>query len=258
MIWLLLLLLQGSSEPEEVVRGRAVFAQSCAVGYCHGAGGAAGQGPRLYGRNLDPDQVARVIREGVPNSAMLPWKDLLPEQEIEALVAYIMRISALGAPDPIAAMPPGVGPARFIEFPGPPEAKRGYDLFFDSTRLIRCATCHTASGRGIAIGPDVAAVSFGTAREFVSRVQNASSRTVVRARLRDGDAFPALVVDRTGTWVRLYDLSSPRPVLRTLDASLVQALERTAGWGHASTTHSYTDPEIEAIADYVQWLNRVQ
>ena len=70
-----------------VATGEKIFAQSCSVGYCHGAAGAAARGPRLRGRAFDKNYLYGVIRDGIPKSAMPAWKDRFKEDEIRATVA---------------------------------------------------------------------------------------------------------------------------------------------------------------------------
>ena len=57
MIWLLLVILVNVSAQEKSPNGEGIFAQSCSVGYCHGAAGSAGRGPRLRGRRLERSYV---------------------------------------------------------------------------------------------------------------------------------------------------------------------------------------------------------
>ena len=92
MIWLSLLLLQAVGAQEVLERGVVVFAQSCATGYCHGAAGAAGSAPRLRGRSLGLNRVSAAVRDGIPQSAMPGWKDLLSEGDLSAVIAYVMSL----------------------------------------------------------------------------------------------------------------------------------------------------------------------
>ncbi|KAA1176416.1 cytochrome c [Marinobacter salinexigens] len=58
--------------------------QDC--GSCHGMTLKGGLGPALRPENLEQrsvDAIAAIIREGVPKTAMPPWKPLLTPEEIE-------------------------------------------------------------------------------------------------------------------------------------------------------------------------------
>ncbi len=90
--------LEGLS-PEER-RGEALYQAHCA--FCHAPDGTA---RHWIGRFLDPPPrdftdpewgmgraaLERVIREGVPGTAMPAWGRVLPEADIRALVAYLDR-----------------------------------------------------------------------------------------------------------------------------------------------------------------------
>jgi len=83
-------------------RGEALFQNNCA--FCHAADGTAGN---WIGHFLEPhprnltDAVAMAgmtrarlkerIREGVPGTPMSAWKQVLADEEIDAIVAYIAR-----------------------------------------------------------------------------------------------------------------------------------------------------------------------
>lgn len=83
-------------------RGERLFQQNCA--FCHGADGT---GMNWIGRFMEPpprnlqdpafmknstrETIAHAIREGLPNTSMPAWKSVLPERDIQAIVAYINR-----------------------------------------------------------------------------------------------------------------------------------------------------------------------
>ena len=84
-------------------RGNAMaslFATTCAP--CHGTDLAGGRAPTLFSERLlasnDDDSLAAKIRDGVPNTAMVPFKSTLDEQQIWQLVAYI-RTTAVNLKD---------------------------------------------------------------------------------------------------------------------------------------------------------------
>jgi len=68
--------------PEPVLANLVL--QDC--GSCHGMTLKGGLGPPLRPENLDPlpvEATAAIIREGVPDTAMPPWKPLLAPEEID-------------------------------------------------------------------------------------------------------------------------------------------------------------------------------
>lgn len=83
-------------------RGERLFQQNCA--FCHGADGSGqnwiGKFMEPHPRNLrDPAFMANTtrqalrhsIREGLPNTSMPAWKDVMSEKDIQSVLAYINR-----------------------------------------------------------------------------------------------------------------------------------------------------------------------
>lgn len=90
--------------------GRAVFLARCVT--CHGYEGR-GDGPTAgsfterigdlsdgrWQHGDQPADVIRVIREGVPNTRMAPWGQLLEDSQIKAVAAYCYYLSRLPVPE---------------------------------------------------------------------------------------------------------------------------------------------------------------
>jgi mono/diheme cytochrome c family protein len=248
-----LLLAQSATDPALIARGEKIFAQNCSVGYCHGVAGAAGRGPRLRGRSFPRDYLFKVTRDGIPSSAMPAWKDRLKEDDIRAVVEYVASLATATDPVPPAnPMPPGVGPATLPSFNGPPEAGRGYALFFDATR-DHCGVCHALGGRGIAIGPDLSALGAKSPADIKSPIHATRSRHTLTAKLKDGEEFPAVLAEQNGSQVRLYDLTLTPPVLRTYLRSEVESLTENTSWRHNDFVKSYNGRELDDIVIYLRW-----
>jgi mono/diheme cytochrome c family protein len=237
--------LLAQAQDAAVTRGAKVFAQSCAVGYCHGSGGAANRGPRIAGRGFDRAFVEKVIRDGVPGTAMPGFKASLKAEDLEGVIAYVMNISGGGSTGALPAFEPLPNAPKFS---GPPEAKRGKDLFFDPVRGTRCGTCHAMEDWGIAIGPNLAAKPPATA----SAIRGAKA-TSVRTATAGAERFPALLVARRSGTVQVYDLGVTPPVLRTFADNEVR-LDAPSNWSHGEAIRSYTDAELGAVAAYLKWL----
>ena len=226
-----------AQDDAEAARGAAIYTRSCATGYCHGPGGSAGNNaPRLAGRNLPLAQIVKATSDGVPGTPMPGWKTAMPDAELKAVIAYVARLSA-GAPVPV--IPPR--PARTQR---PPDIQRGRDLFFDATRgAQRCGSCHTLDGWGTPIGPDL--------KGFAGDVRGVISKNSSTARMKNGETFPVLLVATTADAVRVYDMSSPLPVLRSM---LPSEVEIAAGstWTHAAAIANYKDEELAAMAPFLK------
>ncbi len=246
-----LLLAQTAVPSIPVAAGEKIFTRSCAVGYCHGIAGAANRGPRLRGRSFDPRYLARVIRMGIPNSAMPAFEGKLKEEELTAVTAYVMSLSP-GSGTPASGPPRETGSVSRPSVPKKLQA--GRDLFFDATRATRCGTCHVAEGMGLETGPDPVSGARQHPKDLARVFRSQQPTRVRRAKLRDGETFPALIVSNENQITRLLDLTSPPPVLRTLEPDDIVSLETERDWNHKQAIAGYSDSELSEISRYLLWL----
>ena len=150
-LWPILALLPSAwaQQGPAIARGDKLFAQGCSVGYCHGAGGSAARSPRLRGRTFDREYLIKVIRNGIPNTAMPAWGDRLTDADINELTVYIQSLAnaPINVPGgPSTETPVTPAPEKAIDIPD--EHRQGHDLFFDLTRETRCSVCHGTDGNG--------------------------------------------------------------------------------------------------------------
>jgi cytochrome c oxidase cbb3-type subunit III len=145
--------------PEEVAaheEGQALFRGLCSG--CHGGAGRGGKGPDLTrGRfshgNKDED-IARVIREGVPKTTMKKLGDSLKEAQIAKLVLFIRSLAR--APGEATWKP-------YLK--GDPVA--GRKVFFDEKSKGQCAKCHTIDREGGRVGPPLDRIAARRSPEFI-------------------------------------------------------------------------------------------
>lgn len=222
----------------KVARGAEVYRASCGVAYCHGPEGRAGRAPRLAGRGLEGAAIVRTVSEGIPKTSMPSFAAQLKPEDIEAVAAYIMSLGAgdgaAVAAKPAAAMPPAV--------------ERGRSLFFDATRMGNCGSCHEVGGWGSPVS--IALQDLRSAR--LDNLRTAPTPEVITARPSGEDPFPAVVAEKTSNRVRVYDLSSRLPVLRSF-ASAEVTLTPGSSWRHETAASLYTDAELDSIAGYLRW-----
>ena len=230
-----------TTEIEIISVGSAVFAQSCSVGYCHGKAGRAGRGPRLRGKSWDSDYLIKVIEEGIPTSSMAGWKGRLSEKEIRAVVAYIGTLSTLGPndPDPLLGgeiTPPTLStPATVTRPASQPSATvgdpaKGKALFFDLSDELNCALCHRLNSKGTNVAPDLSGISGRSAKEILKDIILPSAVTTEAGQLfsmttHDGEQLEVVKVGESSTRVKVYDLTSFPPVLRTIKKEHIQSFE---------------------------------
>lgn len=139
-------------------RGARVYARACAT--CHGIAGD-GDGPAA--QHLDPrprdftrgtfkfrssptgepptdEDLIRTVEQGVPNTWMPAWKDILTEGEIRDVVSYVKGFSdAFSGDDPPTPIVISAGPE-----PTPATLDEGKSMYM----IMQCWSCHGASGRG--------------------------------------------------------------------------------------------------------------
>lgn len=147
-----------AEELASVARGERIYARACEA--CHGANGD-GNGPAAAALNPRPRDFTqgmykfrstpggtlptradlfRSVSEGIPRTFMPAWKNLLSEQDIRDVVAYIESFSEQfqkwGAGTPIS-------------IPEPPEATE--ERVFEGEqvyKIMECWSCHGANGKG--------------------------------------------------------------------------------------------------------------
>jgi putative heme-binding domain-containing protein len=233
------------SSPQLVAAGEKIFAASCSVGYCHGKAGRAGRGPRLRGKTWEKQYLYDVILNGVPSSSMPAWKDRLAEKEIWEVVAYVMSLSKLtsdsaDSPDLAAAATSAQTPES-QEKPSPPQPaqpsaslvgdpERGKSLFFDSSNDLNCGSCHKVRGVGNDVGPDLTQVQQRQARDLFRDIvlpsyAIAPGRELLKITTQSGERIEALKVEETDSQIKVYDVGSLPPVLRTLFKAQIQKRE---------------------------------
>jgi mono/diheme cytochrome c family protein len=238
-LWLLMVPALIHAADDQVTRGASVYRTTCAVSYCHGPEGRAGRAPALAGRRFDPATVARIAAGGIPNTGMPSFGAQLKPEEIGAVAAYIVSLNATGQPEASKPAAPNAIP---------PAVQQGRALFFDAARTGACGSCHEVAGRGIPVS--VALQDLKSAH--VGDLRDIQTPNVMAAHPVGEDAFPAIVVEKAPSRVRVYDLSSRLPVLRTFAPADVTLTPNTS-WRHTAASSLYTDVELEAVLGYLRW-----
>jgi len=145
----------------------------------------------------------KVITWGIPKHRDARFTTRLKTGEIADLVAYVMT---LGARPPAPDRAPVI-----LRALSTPQAKEGRALFFDAARTGFCGTCNEAGRLG---RPDRSR-SRGAAARNLQEFAPGRDPGVVTARPVGEPPFPALLVERTDSRVRVYDLTANLPVLRS-------------------------------------------
>jgi mono/diheme cytochrome c family protein len=226
-----------------VKRGTEIYRTTCSVAYCHGPEGISGRAPLLAGRAFTAQELFGVILNGRPGTGMPGFSQQLKSEDIEAVTQYVLSLSA-----PLGA---GGASSKSSGSELPVSAQKGRALFFDAVRMGGCGKCHELGDRGSAVGPDLRALDPAQFRDL-----RAVSRTrIVTASPVNEDPFPAFVTEQTAERIRVYDLSSPLPVLRTFQPVEVRITPGSA-WSHATAVEPYSEVDLEAISGYLTWVVR--
>lgn len=119
------------------VVGRNTYNNSCAA--CHGLDGhgsdkAVNIGAGADAQHFSDAQLSGIIANGVPGTGMPAFRNMTATQ-VQAVVHYLRSLQ---------------GRSESRTLPGDPE--RGKALFFGKAE---CSTCHTISGEGGFLGPDL-------------------------------------------------------------------------------------------------------
>ena len=230
----------GGGGADMAAQGEKVYNQTCATGYCHGVKGASGGAPRLASRGFDAAYITQVVRAGIQGTGMPAFGTTLSRGDLTAVVAYVGSLNGIA---PTAALIPDRGmPRRQL----PPEAAKGRALFYEAIRgFARCSVCHQVDGTGIAVADPI-----GKVPENVAALRAIASPHVVNA-TAEGSTFPALVLSKGAITVKLYDLTTKPPVLRTFAAAEVK-IGGASNWSHNSAMAAYNDGELESVLAFLK------
>lgn len=118
-------ILKYSRDPKWLAVGKSVFSSNCVS--CHGAQAQGLVGPNLtddFWKNVEqPQDVAKVVREGAANGAMPAWKTRLHQNEVVLVAAYVISLQGT-APEGVGRKPEGkhIEPWKALEASAPADA----------------------------------------------------------------------------------------------------------------------------------------
>ena len=146
----------GAEKQAALEEGQALFRGLCSG--CHGGAGRGGKGPDLtddrWIHGSSDEDIARVIRNGVPRTTMKKLGDALKEEQIRKLILYIRSLAR--------------SPGEAVWKPYlPGDAEAGRKLFFDAKGKAQCSKCHAVGGQGGRIGPSLDRIASRRAAEYV-------------------------------------------------------------------------------------------
>ena len=216
--------------------GSGVYAKNCANVYCHGAKGAAGAAPAVAGKALSPEQVNRIVREGIPDTSMAGWKDTLSAADLASVIEYVVALQKT-----TASQREQLDPNRpWVTHPG-------RLLFFDAGRIAPCGVCHDFDGLGLAVASPLKAVPPESAAEL----RGLRSDNVRTVRPAGEEPFIGIAATSKAGVPRWYDLSTELPVLRTF-AKAPKDSGPASSWSHGNAIGTYGDAELEKVIEFLR------
>lgn len=216
--------------------GAEVYAKNCASIYCHGAQGTAGAAPAVAGKGLSLEQLNPIVREGVPDTAMAGWKDVLSASDLAAVIEYVSSIQ-----ETLRSRREELDPNR------PWLTHAGRELFFDPNRITPCGSCHDFDGLGLAVAPHFKAAPSPSA----AALRTLKSDKVRTIRPRAQEPFVGIAAPSKGGVQRWYDLSAKLPVLRTF-GRFPEPSEPASSWSHGDVISAYSDAELERVLEFAR------
>lgn len=138
------------------------------------------------------------------------------------------------------------------EFSGPEQARRGYALFFDSSKAA-CGSCHALSGRGTPAGPDLKVIARVPPRGLATAILSTRTQYVQEVKLKSGQSFPAMRVKEDEQTAEYYDLSKTPPELRKLARSDIESARDNESWQHPPASADLSSQELADLIAYIKY-----
>lgn len=189
-------------DPALVARGRALHDEHCVR--CHGAPGVAPEAFALglvpapanlahTAREWPPRELFWIVKHGAKMTGMPAWEYRLADDDIWAIVAYLVRLPNESPAQYVASAPAAPATSPPPEPLPPPDAARGKLAIHQ----YACATCHVIpgiSGAAATVGPPLARMA---ARGLLSGTLPNTPANLVRwlrdpQRVHPGSAMPDL------------------------------------------------------------------
>ena len=247
------------SSPDLVAEGSALYAKSCAVGYCHGSEGRSARGPALRDRVWDPHDLYRITSEGLPGTSMPGWKDLMPGTSVWAVTAYILSLSSEPPTGASARIETDASETLAAPAALSAEGRRGKALFFDLTRERRCGVCHELDGLGSAVGPNLAVSARNKSEPQLRQAILEPGAEIsygfeqVELELRGGERLAGVLAEETDSVIRVFDAASVPPPLRTVAKDDIEEQRTRARSSMPDNLgETYSSAEIASIVTFVR------
>jgi mono/diheme cytochrome c family protein len=144
------------------------------------------------------------------------------------------------------------GLAAAQDYSGPAQAKRGYDLFFNSPKGAPCGTCHKLAGKGADVGPDLKNIAVLSPRAIYTVILASRTQYVVEVEPKTGESFPAMRKQEEGDTIVFMDLSQVPPVEKKLTKAELKGVKDNQKWKHPPESLGYTPEQLADIIGFIR------
>jgi len=138
----------------------------------------------------------------------------------------------------------------------PAQVGRGRAIFFESDAAgTRCGSCHAIEKKGTPAGPDLGRLAMLAPRAIKMAVLSTITQYVVVAKLKSGGSFPAMKASEEGTEVKLFDLSTNPPQLKSLPKADVAGYEPNSTWKHPPESTRLTAAQLADVIGFLRFAS---
>lgn len=215
--------------------GSELFASTCAT--CHGLDGrGAERGPNIatrgQTRRLSDTEILTILRNGRTESGM-PAFGALGTAKLESLVGHLRALQGLDRNEVASG-----------------DAKQGREIFFQKDG---CAECHTVSGAGGFLGPDLSiyggVTPFVEMREHIARHDGLPRARTVTLATQDGRSLTGMIRNEDNFSLQLQTQDGKFHFLERseLASGGIEATQNQAG----ERRKSLTGDQVEALVSYL-------
>lgn len=159
--------------------GMQLYAANCTL--CHGVNGEGTElGVELNTpaiRELAPEEIVRIVTEGVPGTLMAGWGGVLEQSEIESLVAFLRNWDVISAQNLVLTPPEPIQ----IDVDDPEEMLALGERIFSTT----CTACHGENGSG-GTGP-----ALNSQQILTSKTDEQIRQAIINGGRRPNSTMPA-------------------------------------------------------------------
>jgi len=227
---------QHLTRPADLDEGSRLYRSSCAL--CHGLDGTRISGVSLgsghYRRASSDEELARVIRAGIPGTAMP--SNTLSDEEAANLVAYLRAMSTLSGTVPVSASS---------------DVKRGQALVEGKGQ---CLTCHKIGPGGSTSGPDLSGIGrLRKADELALSIVEPDAEVLYsyrtfRGTTRSGSTMTGRVLNEDAFTVQIVDPGGQLFSITKSDLRQYEFLKRSPMPSYRKT---FTPDELSDVVAYL-------